>query len=119
MLVHAAARGRTELVRVDLAASPLARLRGWIGRRPATGEAALWLVGVRGIHTFGLRGPIDVVFVDARGRVLGVRARVAPRRLLIGPRGTHATVELPPGDAARLGVAPGDRLRLAAGRPRP
>lgn len=119
MLVTTARHGRTALVGVDLAASPLARLRGWIGRRPATGEAALWLAGVRAIHTFGLRGPVDVVFVDAHGQVLEVRSRVVPRRLVVGPCGTRATVELPPGDAARLGIAPGDRLRLAAGRPRP
>ncbi len=107
-------RRRILPLRVVVAASLPARLRGWIGRVPATGDGALWLVGVRAVHTFGVRGPIDVVFVGAEGHVLRVRPRVEPRRVLVGPWGTRDTLELPPGDAARLGVGLGERLRLVA-----
>lgn len=100
------------LVTAQVADSFRQRLRGWIGRAPRPGDGALWLTGVRHVHTFGLKGPIDVLALAADGRLLRLRRRVAPWRVLLGPQGSRHTVELPPGEAARLGLAVGQRLRL-------
>ncbi len=105
--------GRTLVPEVEVAASFLHRLRGWVWRAPAAGDAALWLVGVRAVHTLGLRGPIDVVFLGVEGTILAVRRRVAAARMVVGPRGTRHTLELPPGTTARLGLAVGQRLVLS------
>lgn len=48
------------------------------------------------IHTFGLRQPIDVVFLDARGRVLNYRRNLAPNRVA-GAWGARQVIELPGG----------------------
>jgi uncharacterized membrane protein (UPF0127 family) len=58
-----------------------------------------------------MRFPIDVVFLDRDFAVLDVRAAVPPWRTA-GKRGAKATLELAPGEAARRGVAPGERLAL-------
>jgi hypothetical protein len=60
-----------------------------------------------------MRFPIDVVFLDRDGVVLGVEPDVAPWRLA-GRRGAKAVVELAAGESARRGIAPGDRLALQA-----
>jgi hypothetical protein len=63
-----------------------------------------------------MRFPIDAVFLDRENRVLRVDAHLAPWRVA-GCRGSKAVVELPAGEAARVGLAPGDRLRLTPAEP--
>jgi uncharacterized membrane protein (UPF0127 family) len=91
---------------VRLAATPSARLRGLIGRPPS--PTPLLVVPARSVHTFGLRRPIDVIFLDADLRVVkGVR-HLRPARVA-GARGAVAALELVAGAAA---LEPGDRLEL-------
>ena len=59
-----------------------------------------------------MRFPIDAVFLDREQRVLRVVEHLAPWRMA-GCRGAKAVVELPAGEAARVGLAPGDRLLLS------
>jgi uncharacterized membrane protein (UPF0127 family) len=47
------------------------------------------------VHTFGMRFPLDLVFLDRRGRVLGTRRDVPPRRLIWAQTGAAAVLELP------------------------
>lgn len=61
----------------------------------------------RSIHTFGMKTPIDVVWLDGE-RVLGVVVGLQPRRHARAPacegrRRDVAALELPPGYAERLG----------------
>jgi len=58
-----------------------------------------------------MRFPIDAVFLDRENRVLRIVEHLAPWRVA-GCRGAKAVVELPAGEAARVGLAPGDRLGL-------
>jgi uncharacterized membrane protein (UPF0127 family) len=46
------------------------------------------------VHTFGMRFPLDVYFLDAAGRVIGARLQVPPRRVLL-QRGAAAILEIP------------------------
>ena len=91
---------------VHLAATPLSRLRGLIGRPPS--PTPLLLVPARSVHTFGMRRPIDVVFLDADLRVLKVVHALRPRRL-VAARGAVAVLELVPRAAT---LRPGDQLAL-------
>jgi uncharacterized membrane protein (UPF0127 family) len=92
---------------VRLAATPLARLRGLIGRPPS--PTPLLLAPARSVHTAGLRRPIDVVFLDADLRVVKVVHALRPWRVA-GARDAVAVLELVAGAAT---VQPGDRLALA------
>lgn len=85
------------------------RLVGLIGRRPLDPGVGLWLRPCDAVHTVGLRFAIDVVFVDAAGRVKRVDECVRPWRVRIC-LGAHSVVELAAGEARRLGLEAGDAI---------
>ena len=64
----------------DIAASRAARLRGLLGRSLGTGEGLL-LLGTQAIHTFGMRVPMDVLFLDERGRIIHLIHALPPCRV--------------------------------------
>lgn len=101
--------GRAVNLGVEVAASVRKRLRGWLGRTQAPPERGLWLMPCDAVHTIAMRFPIDLVFVDARGRILRIDADVPPWRLRMC-LGAHSVIELAAGHAARLALAVGDCL---------
>jgi hypothetical protein len=98
----------------------LARLLG-LALLPAPPREALWLPRCRSVHTFGMRFSLDVVFLapedDGALRALAVETGVGPGRVVSwrGGRGAGA-LELAAGEAARLRLWPGLRLRVLARR---
>lgn len=46
------------------------------------------------VHTFGMRFELDLYFLDGRGRVIGARGAVPPRRIAFCGR-ANAVLELP------------------------
>ena len=93
----------------EVAHSRRARLRGLLGRTGV--EGAFVLPGVKGVHTFGMRFPIDVAYVDSRGRVLDV---VTMRRHRMGRSRWRAAmvVEAEAGALDRWAVHKGSRLEV-------
>src|SRR3712207_5413515 len=98
--------GLFSVMHVRLAATPLFRFLGLLGRPPS--PTPLLLVPARSVHTFGMRRPIDVVFLDADLRVVRVVHALRPNRLA-GARRAIAALELVAGAAT---MRPGDRLAL-------
>jgi uncharacterized membrane protein (UPF0127 family) len=64
--------------------------------------------------------PLDVIFADARGEVIGVRedARPYSEALLPSPGPSKFVVEVNGGAARRWGIRTGDRLRFIGFTPR-
>lgn len=86
-----------------------ARLRGLAWRERSAAGPGLLIPRCRSVHTFGMRFALDVVFLDARGRVVSVRRRVPPRRL-VWQRGAAAVLEIPAaegGESAGAGTLGG------------
>jgi uncharacterized protein len=61
--------------RIAVADTGLARLIGLLGRKKLEQGSGLWIQPSSGVHTFGMRFPIDVVALD---RKLRVCARCGP-----------------------------------------
>ena len=95
-----------------LAETPLARMRGLLGRASLSADEGILLRPASSIHMWFMRFPIDAVFLDGELRVLKVIERLEPWRIASG-RGAKAVLELPAGAAARRGLLAGDRLALA------
>ncbi len=100
------------LARARLAGSSTARRRGLLGREALDTDEGLVIAPTQGIHTFGMRFALDVVFVDRAGVVVRLAAAVPPRRIRLAWR-AFAAIEIGAGRAAAAGVVPGDRLDAA------
>ncbi|MEZ5292653.1 MAG: DUF192 domain-containing protein [Vicinamibacterales bacterium] len=90
-----------------LAGDSESRRRGLLGRDTLGPAEALIVAPTQAVHTFGMRFPIDLVFVDRQGRVLSVARDVPPRRVR-GAWGAFAAIELPAGRCDVVGISPGD-----------
>jgi uncharacterized membrane protein (UPF0127 family) len=99
--------------RCTLADRPLARLRGLLGREGLDAGEGLLLRPASSVHTFFMRFPIDVVFLDRSLVVLGIHDTIDPWRTA-SQRGAKVVLELPAGESSRRGLAVGDQLTLAA-----
>jgi hypothetical protein len=95
-----------------LADRPLSRLRGLLGRDGLEAGEGLLLRPASAVHTYFMRFPIDVVFLDKALVVLGIASGLDPWRMA-STRGAKAVLELPSGESFRRGLAVGDRLSLA------
>lgn len=77
------------------------RLQGALPDPPAEHEALL-ITRCSWVHSFGMRGAIDVVYLDSDLRVLRVVSPLLPWRVAPPSWGAWAALELPPGSAANL-----------------
>ena len=89
-------------------------MRGLLGRRELPGGEGILLRPAGSVHTLFMRFAIDVVFLDHDLTVVGVVPGLRPWRAS-GRRGAKAALELAAGEAARRGIARGDRLALVPG----
>ena len=92
-----------------LAERPLARMRGLLGRRDLAPEEGILLKPASSVHTWFMRFPIDVVFLDREMSVVRVVPRLAPWRWA-GRRRAAAVLELAAGESERRGIEVGHRL---------
>lgn len=81
-------------VRVVFALSLLERARGLLGRSPSWLGAGglLVLAPCRSVHTFGMKHPLDIAFIDGDGHVLKALSGMPPRRMT-GCRGARIVIE--------------------------
>lgn len=104
--------GRVVCEHLLVAARPLARMRGLLGRADLPAGEGLLLRPAGSVHTFFMRFPIDVVFLDRERVVVGIEPELAPWRTA-AQRGAKAVVELASGECARRDLRVGDRLVVA------
>lgn len=103
--------GRVVCQRCAVADGPLTRMRGLLGRSQLGAGEGLLLKPASSVHTFFMRFPIDVVFIDREGHVTRVIRALRPWRVA-GSRKARAVLELPAGACARDEITPGSCLRL-------
>jgi uncharacterized membrane protein (UPF0127 family) len=93
------------------AANPWTRLRGLLGRKPLEGAAqeGLLIEPCSSVHTFWMRYPLDLIFLDSNSRVVGICENVAPWSMRAG-RNADKTLELAAGSVALFGPRIGEEL---------
>ena len=92
---------------VESAFDSSTRKRGLLGRDALAPEVAFVIAPCSGVHTFGMRFPIDLIFAARDGRVIKLRRAVPASRISLGLR-AFAVVEM-----AASGVVPGSGDRDA------
>ncbi|CAL9464634.1 hypothetical protein SUDANB105_02697 [Streptomyces sp. enrichment culture] len=112
LVVHAA-NGETH-VPLEIATSYRARTKGLLGRDAQNG--ALLLTPAASIHTFGMRIPIDVAYLDRNFRVITVKT-MQPSRLGMPRLRARHVVEAEAGSMAQWGMRPGVGVQVSAEEP--
>jgi len=103
-------RGSIVAENVELADTPRARRVGLLKHAELRPDEGMWIYPSQAIHTFWMRFPIDVVFLDRRRRVKRVYQRLPPFRLTRFVWGAASVLELAPGTVARGRIEVGDEL---------
>jgi uncharacterized membrane protein (UPF0127 family) len=85
-------------------------MRGLRGHPPPGPREAMLFLECRSVHTFGMKRPISVVFLDRGMRVLAVR-RCGPGRLVLSRRRARHVLETGARSELRIGdrFSPADR----------
>ena len=110
--LYEAQTGRLILPHLVGADTLAARAAGFLGRTNIDDGEAMWFDRCSGVHTLGMRVPIDVVLVDGSGAVLDVVEAVKPWRFWIGRARTRSVLEMAAGNARRRGVTSGTILEM-------
>lgn len=102
-------RKSTVAQRVRVASTSSARRKGLLGidRLPTGG--GLWIAPCEAIHTFGMKIPVDAIFLDDRLQVRKLRPELRPSRVSFCVSAA-SVLEVAAGTVALTGTAVGDRL---------
>ncbi len=98
--------------RIRVADKAIARLVGLLRTKNLEPGCGLLIEPSSGVHTFGMRFPIDVVSLDTRMRVLGTWQKVAPWRFAAIHWKTRMVLELPVGTIQASRIEAQDQLAL-------
>lgn len=99
--------------KVRKADSFLTRVVGLLKRKKLGPEEVLWLVPSKGIHTIGMKFPIDVIFLDKENKVVSVIPGLAPNRATGIHLAAHSVLELPKGAINKSHTEVGDQLDVS------
>ena len=91
----------------------LTRLVGLLKRKNLGPEEALWLMPSKGIHTVGMKFPIDVVFLNRGNTVVGLVQGMAPCRLSSIHFTSYSVLELPTGTIRKSRTEVGDQFEIS------
>jgi len=103
--------------RVTIANTHWSRLVGLMGKDSASfvpGDA-LWIVPCRGVHTLGMRFPIDVVYLDKDKFVVHVEENLRPWRVAPVRMRAASVLELPAHTLGSTRTVMGDQLEIGVG----
>jgi uncharacterized membrane protein (UPF0127 family) len=101
---------------VELAGTPAQMEQGLMFRQSLAPDAGMLFDFKRPtLATMWMRNtliPLDMLFVDARGRIVNIRERAVPESddTIAAAAPVRAVIELNGGTSARLGIKPGDRV---------
>jgi uncharacterized membrane protein (UPF0127 family) len=99
------ASGKELAARITVADTFFSRLKGLLGTNSMPRGEGLWLVPCKAVHTFGMRFPIDLLFLDREQRVVSSVSCLVPNRISAFYGSAASVLELPAGSLD--GVSPG------------
>lgn len=110
-MIAAVTGGRTLATKVVKADDAASRSKGLLGRDAMAEDEGMWIVPCPMIHTFFMKFPIDVLFLDRGLTVVRAIEDLKPWRLSPWVWAAHSVLELK-GGVLRGSVRAGDRLEM-------
>jgi uncharacterized protein len=109
--VHNPSRNTILADRALIADSSKTRKTGLLKHDRLEPGEGLWIAPCEGVHTVGMKFPIDVLFLDKKRKVVKIRAAM-PRWRMAASLFAHSVLELPSGTAAATQTTRGDQLEF-------
>jgi uncharacterized protein len=110
--------GGVHAVDVEVAATPDSRSRGLMWRKELPeGQGMLFIFPDEEVQRFWMRNtliPLDMIFINSAGRVVGIIENAAPRSLVqrfVREPGCYV-LEVPGGWSRKVGLEPGGQVRF-------
>ncbi len=88
------------------------RLKGLLGKKELPAGEALVIVPCRSVHTFFMRFPIDVLFLDQQQRIVSLHPNLKPFKVTPVISKAKCAVELPAHRTQETGCRLGDILHF-------
>lgn len=85
------------------------RLRGLLGRVPLTSSQGFLLTPCAQVHTFGMKYPLDIIFIDKTGRITKCVPNLKPNRMAASIKAYQA-LEMCSGQIQAQKIKVGDQL---------
>jgi uncharacterized membrane protein (UPF0127 family) len=98
---------------MEVADSGPKRNKGLLGRECLSLGEGLWIIPCQAVHTFGMRFPIDLVYLDRKKRIIKLRSEAPPGRLS-ACLSAHSVLELPTGTIRATQSQLGDALEFTS-----
>ena len=97
--------------RADVADTSVKRRTGLLKHTKLDPGEGLWIAPTEGVHTFGMKFPIDVVFLTKNKKILKMRPNMVRGRISLSLR-AHSVLELPAGTLEQTGTVAGEVLNF-------
>src|SRR5690349_598880 len=97
--------------RADIADTSPKRRTGLLKHTNLASGEGLWIVPTEGVHTFGMKFAIVVLFLNKQRKILMVRPNMGKARMSLSLR-AHSVLELPAGTVDATGTKAGDQLEF-------
>jgi uncharacterized membrane protein (UPF0127 family) len=97
---------------VTVASRRIDRAVGLLGRSHLDTGEALWIKPCRGVHTWFMRFPIDVLAMDANGVVVDVVSAMGPWRMRLPKPGSESVLELAAGALENMQLKIGHQIKI-------
>ena len=104
-------RGKLLADRADIADTSAKRRTGLLKHTGLAQGEGLWIVPSEGVHTFGMKFTIDVLFLNKQRKILKARPNMVKRRMSLSLL-AHSVLELPAGTLDATGTVRGDQLEF-------
>lgn len=97
--------------RIAKAGTSSERTTGLLKRSGLENGEGLWIIPCEAVHTFFMKFPLDLVYIDRKHRIRKVIRNVPPWRVS-ACLSAHSIIELPAGTIDATGSQPGDQLEI-------
>lgn len=88
------------------------RMRGLLGRSQLESDRGMHITPCNGIHTFFMKFPLDLIFLNRSLEVVKIEKNVVPGRTVAGGVGAWSVVELAGGTLTNGELTVGDKVTL-------
>jgi uncharacterized protein len=101
---------------IEVANHGATRRKGLLGRSGLPSGEGIWIVPCESVHTFWMKFPIDLVYLDRNKKVKKVRSGIPPWRMSVC-LSAHSVLEFASGTIHSTQTKPGDWLEFSPALP--